>query len=1313
MATHATAPLPSSVRLAFALVMSAVVLQAVAVAPEARAADARRGIAAIGASAITNISVGAPDRANAVSAGRIDYRSLKQLGVSARNARLAGKIVRVKLANKRRVEIRLAVIRDRQRKLQAWDAVTLKPGTRTLLRRLNKTLSGSRLNLRVTARIGNKLARGIISLKVISLPSPSGPSSSPPPPAGPTNAAPTSIALSRADVAENQPAGTTVGTLSGTDANAGETLSFALVSGAGSDDNAAFTLVGATLRTAATFDFEAKSSYAIRVRVSDGRGGTLEGALTLAVTDVDDPPLAANDLHTVSEDASASAIAVLTNDNDVDGGPKTINSASDPAHGTVVITGGGTRLTYAPDANYCNSLLGSADTFTYTLSGGSTAIGSMTVTCVDDAPVIASGGMLNYTEGDPATPVDAGLLLSDVDSATITGATVMITANHAAPEDVLAFADTATITGAYNSATGTLTLTGTDTDTVAKYRTALRAVTYRNTSLNPSNAARTVTFGATDGVDTSLPVTRGIAVTATNDGPVIDNSAGALAYTENDPAAAIDTIISVADPDSTNLTGATVQITAGYVQGQDILALPAQPDITALFDAPSGRLTLNGTTTVAAYETALESVTYTNTSENPSTAARTVTYRASDAGGAGFADTHGITISAVDDLPVALDDSATAAEDSAAAAIDVLANDTDADAGPKTISTVTQPANGTVVATGGTAGARTGLTYQPDANYCNDPPGTTPDTFTYELNGGSTATVSVTVTCADDPPVAVNDSDTVAEDAAATAISVLSNDTDIDAGPMTITSVTQPANGTVVATGGTAGARTGLTYEPDPNYCNDPPATTPDTFTYELNGGSTATVSMTVTCANDLPVANDDARTVAEDAAATDFSVLSNDVDVDPDAIEITAVGDPAHGTASVVDGSADLVRYTPDADYCNDPGAAPTDDVSYTVNGGDTATVAVTVTCANDAPALDLNGVSAGTGSTATFNETSPHTGTGVLVVDPSAMLSDVDDTEMESAAVTLTARPDGDSFESLSADAGTTGIGVDYTAATGTLALTGSATEAQYLAVLKSVRYDNAKNPPDAASRSIEFTVNDGLANSNTASATVTVVPLNVAPVLDLDDGVVAVGNDASVAFTEGDPALAPAPNNDITDPDDTQMVSATVTLTNRPDGSAEALTVDPSGTPITADAYVPSSGVLALSGSATEEQYEQVLATVKYANVDQTPTGTDRAVTFVVNDAQAFSNTATATVAVTPVADPPMVTSGGTLSYTENQVVTAIHPAVTVTEAEAENITTARAQIPPTTRPARTSWAGTTTTSPTTSRSPAGTWATTASC
>ena len=76
--------------------------------------------------------------------------------------------------------------------------------------------------------------------------------------------------------------------------------------------------------------------------------------------------------------------------------------------------------------------------------------------------------------------------------------------------------------------------------------------------------------------------------------------------------------------------------------------------------------------------------------------------------------------------------------------------------------------------------------------------------------------MAVTVTCVDDAPTAVNDTTTVAEDSGPTAIDVLANDTDPDGGPKTITSVTQPAHGTVTITGDNRR----LTYTPNPNYCN-------------------------------------------------------------------------------------------------------------------------------------------------------------------------------------------------------------------------------------------------------------------------------------------------------------------------------------------------------------------------------------------------------------------------------------------------------------------------------------------------------------
>ena len=102
----------------------------------------------------------------------------------------------------------------------------------------------------------------------------------------PVNQAPTNITLSNASVAENQPLGTTVGTLGTTDPDSGNTFTYSLVSGTGSADNASFTIVGNTLKTAAVFDYETKTSYSIRVRTTDQGGLYYEKAFTIAITNV-------------------------------------------------------------------------------------------------------------------------------------------------------------------------------------------------------------------------------------------------------------------------------------------------------------------------------------------------------------------------------------------------------------------------------------------------------------------------------------------------------------------------------------------------------------------------------------------------------------------------------------------------------------------------------------------------------------------------------------------------------------------------------------------------------------------------------------------------------------------------------------------------------------------------------------------------------------------------------------------------------------------------------------------------------------------
>ena len=253
---------------------------------------------------------------------------------------------------------------------------------------------------------------------------------------------------------------------------------------------------------------------------------------------------------------------------------------------------------------------------------------------------------------------------------------------------------------------------------------------------------------------------------------------------------------------------------------------------------------------------------------------------------------------------------------------------------PITISSASDPAHGTVVLTGGSLGANTGLSYQPNANYCNNPPGTSLDTFTYTINGGSTATVSMTVTCVDDPPVAVHDRKSVIEDDPATAVDVLANDTDGDGGPKTVASVTQPAHGTVVRNSDGSG----LTYQPAANYCNFPGGAPSDDFSYTLNGGSTATVSMTVDCVDDPPLATNDSKAVTEDDPATAVDVLANDGDSDGGPKTVSSVNTSGtHGIVQITGGGAGLT-YDLDDSYCDDPNgppANPSDSFTYTLNGG------------------------------------------------------------------------------------------------------------------------------------------------------------------------------------------------------------------------------------------------------------------------------------------------------------------------------------------------------------------------------------------
>ena len=249
-----------------------------------------------------------------------------------------------------------------------------------------------------------------------------------------------------------------------------------------------------------------------------------------------------------------------------------------------------------------------------------------------------------------------------------------------------------------------------------------------------------------------------------------------------------------------------------------------------------------------------------------------------------------VTVTPINDAPVATNDSATVNEGESVT-IDLAANDTDSDSTIDLTSIVVtqQPANGTVT-----------VNADGTVSYAHDGSATTTDSFSYTIKDASglvsnAATVTLTITTANDAPVAVADAATVNEGASIT-IDLAVNDTDSD-GTIDLTSIVitqQPASGTVtVNADGTV------------SYTHDGSETTSDSFAYTIkdNNGlasAAATVNVTVTPVNDAPVAGNDAATlVVGGTASIDLAVNDTDADDTLDLTSIVITQAPANGTGN------------------------------------------------------------------------------------------------------------------------------------------------------------------------------------------------------------------------------------------------------------------------------------------------------------------------------------------------------------------------------------------------------------------------------
>ncbi len=304
----------------------------------------------------------------------------------------------------------------------------------------------------------------------------------------------------------------------------------------------------------------------------------------------------------------------------------------------------------------------------------------------------------------------------------------------------------------------------------------------------------------------------------------------------------------------------------------------------------------------------------------------TVTFNVSDI--AGNAATQVTRTVHVTGAPTANPQSVSTNEDTAKA-ITLTGSDPDND--PLTFIVVTNPAHGAL------SGTAPNLTYTPAANYNGS------DSFTFKVNDGNgdsnIATVSITVNPVNDAPVANLQSVTTNED---TAKNITLTASDIDGDSLIFSVVAGPAHGVL------SGAPPNVTYTPAANYHG------PDSFTFKANDSTVdsnvATVSITVDAVNDPPAADPQSVTTNEDIAKA-ITLTASDVDGDP--LSFSVVTNPAHGSLA---GTPPNVTYTPTANY---HGA---DSFTFKANDGNIdsniATVSITVDPVNDPPTADAQSV-------------------------------------------------------------------------------------------------------------------------------------------------------------------------------------------------------------------------------------------------------------------------------------------------------------------------------------------------------------------
>jgi subtilase family serine protease len=843
---------------------------------------------------------------------------------------------------------------------------------------------------------------------------------------------------------------------------------------------------------------------------------------------------------------------------------------------------------------------------------------------------------LAFTAGNPAANITSTLSLVDYQSTTISSATVSITGNFSAGEDVLSFVNQNGITGSYNAATGVLTLTG--SSSLANYQAAMRSVKYSDFSANPSTATRTVTFQVNDGKswdNISNTQSRQITV-ALHVAPVLANiESTTLAYEVGQGTTPITNTLTVTDSDSATIASATVTISANFSSGEDVLGFVNQAGITGSFNSGTGVLTLTGVASVAAYQTALRSVTYVDNSLTPSSLTRTVTFQVNDGfsnNAASNTQSRNISVT-LHVAPVLSNIESTAlAYTAGQAPTPVTGTMTVTDSDSTTISSATAWISAGLVNTedvlgfvnqNGISGSYNALT------------GVLMLTGTSSVANYQTALQSVTYSDTNLLPVA-----------GTRTVTFQVNDGDLYHG----VSNTQSRN-------------IGVTDHVAPVLSNIESSTLP----YTSGQGPVAITGS-------LTVADSDSATIAGATVAITSNYISTE-DVLGFVNQNGISGSFNSGT-----GVLTLTGVSSVANY-----QAALQSVTYTDSNPSASPLVRTVTFQVDDGFANNNLSNTQSRDIAVNLHIAPvlsniesstlayAAGQGLVNVTSTLTVSDVDSMTIAGATVTISSGLV--SSDDVLGFVNQNGITGSYNAATGVLTLTGTSSVANYQAALQSVTYTDTNLAPPAGIRTVTFQVDDGFANnnlSNTQSRNIS-VSTHVAPVLSNIET-------TTLAYTAGQAPTAVTSSLTVTDSDSATIAGATVTISAGFVSTEDVLGfVSQNGI---SGSYNAATGVLTLTGTSSVANYQTALQSVTYSDTNLLPTAGTRTVTFQVDDGAAnhnLSNTQSRNIAVARHVAPVLANiETTTLAYSAGQGAAAITATLTVTDSNSATISSATVAI-----------------------------------